>query len=231
MKVSLLVGFLPGAALYRPRALAVRRARPEPALTRIWGLLAIPAVVIFFLGGMAFAFLRHAADCHPIPAQFPGDDPPDSPSSYISFTTGLMFWVGIAFEFPLVIFVLAAIGLVKARTLAQQWRLAVVIIAIVAAAITPTVDPVNMSLVMGPMILLYFLSIGLAALAQRGPGVDFQFIRGIWNRFMEVIRSSIDPSDPQFIENSGYHQALSRRTAPAPRPSSPGRRASLPAAS
>jgi sec-independent protein translocase protein TatC len=79
-----------------------------------------------------------------------------------------MFWVGIAFEFPLVIYVLASFGLIKARMLLQQWRLAVVIIAVLAAAITPTVDPVNMSLVMGPMILLYFLSIGLASLAQRG---------------------------------------------------------------
>jgi len=51
--------------------------------------------------------------------------------------------------------------------LSDQWRLAVVIIALLAAAITPTVDPVNMALVMGPMILLYFLSVGLAMLAQR----------------------------------------------------------------
>jgi len=40
-------------------------------------------------------------------------------------------------------------------------------IAIVAAMVTPTVDPINMALVMAPMIVLYFLSIGLAALAQR----------------------------------------------------------------
>jgi len=41
-----------------------------------------------------------------------------------------------------------------------------VIIAVIAAAITPTVDPVNMSLVMGPMVLLYFFSILLAKIAQ-----------------------------------------------------------------
>jgi sec-independent protein translocase protein TatC len=64
--------------------------------------------------------------------------------------------------------VLASIGLVKANTLARQWRIAIVVIAVAAAAITPTVDPVNMSLVMGPMIILYFLSITLAYLAQRG---------------------------------------------------------------
>jgi sec-independent protein translocase protein TatC len=78
-----------------------------------------------------------------------------------------MFWVGIAFEFPLIIFVLANVGLVKADMLIKQWRIAIVAIAVIAAAITPTVDPVNMSMVMFPMIGLYFLSIGLAKIAQR----------------------------------------------------------------
>jgi len=52
--------------------------------------------------------------------------------------------------------------------LAQQWRLAVVIISIIAAAVTPTIDPVNMGLVMLPMILLYFVSIGLSYIAYAG---------------------------------------------------------------
>jgi len=42
-----------------------------------------------------------------------------------------------------------------------------VIISILAAAITPTVDPVNMALVMLPMALLYFFSIGLSYIAYR----------------------------------------------------------------
>jgi sec-independent protein translocase protein TatC len=69
---------------------------------------------------------------------------------------------------PLVIYVIARIGLVSAQTLIKQWRLAIIVIAIIAAMITPTVDPVNMAIVMGPLILLYFLSIGLAFIAQRG---------------------------------------------------------------
>lgn len=167
MKVSLLVGFslaLPYIAL----ELWLFAAPGLSRRARLWGLLAIPAAVIFFVGGMAFAFFVMLPTAVPFLIDFLGMTPQIRPSSYISFTTGLMFWVGVAFEFPLVIFVLAGIGLVKARMLAQQWRLAIVIIAVLAAAITPTVDPVNMSLVMGPMILLYFLSIGLAALAQRG---------------------------------------------------------------
>jgi sec-independent protein translocase protein TatC len=167
MKVSLLVGFslaLPYIAL----ELWLFAAPGLSRRARMWGLLAIPAAVIFFVGGMAFAYFVMLPTAIPFLLNFLGMTPQIRPSSYISFTTGLMFWVGIAFEFPLVIFVLAGIGLVKAKMLAQQWRLAIVIIAVLAAAITPTVDPVNMSLVMGPMIMLYFLSIGLAAIAQRG---------------------------------------------------------------
>jgi sec-independent protein translocase protein TatC len=52
--------------------------------------------------------------------------------------------------------------------LAKQWRLAIVVIAIIAAAVTPTIDPVNMGLVMLPMSLLYFISIGMSYIAYAG---------------------------------------------------------------
>ena len=78
-----------------------------------------------------------------------------------------MFWIGLSFEFPLVIYLLASLGMIKAKQLASQWKVAIVIIAVVAAIITPTVDPFNMAIVMLPMIVLYFISIGLAYFAQR----------------------------------------------------------------
>ena len=79
-----------------------------------------------------------------------------------------MLWVGLFFEFPLVIYILTSIGLIKPQVLLQQWRLAIIIIAILAAIITPTIDPVNMGLVMLPMTLLYFVSIGLSYIAYAG---------------------------------------------------------------
>ena len=82
--------------------------------------------------------------------------------------TGLMIWIGLFFEFPLIIFILTSIGLVQPKVLSQQWRLAIVVIAIISAAVTPTIDPVNMGLVMLPMILLYFVSIGLSYIAYAG---------------------------------------------------------------
>jgi sec-independent protein translocase protein TatC len=90
------------------------------------------------------------------------------PQSYFSFVAGLLFWIGVAFEFPLVIYVLTAMGLVGPQPLVRNWRVAVVVIAVVAAAITPTVDPVNMGLVMLPMTLLYFVSIALSYIAYAG---------------------------------------------------------------
>lgn len=166
MKISLLSGFalaLPYIALELWLFIAPGVSRRA----RIYGLLAIPTIVIFFLAGMGFAYFVMLPTAVPFLLKILDIPTQVRPSSYVGFVTGLMFWVGIAFEFPLVIFLLAGIGLVRGEMLAKQWRLAIVIIAVVSAAITPTVDPVNMALVMGPMILLYFLSVGLAFLAQR----------------------------------------------------------------
>lgn len=136
--------------------------------SRIVGLIGIPIATLFFLGGMAFAFYVMIPTALPFLLGFMGINTIPRPSSYISFVTGLMFWIGLAFEFPLVIYVLASMGILQPKVLKDQWRLAIVVIAIIAAMITPTIDPVSMSLVMGPLVLLYFLSIGLAYMAKRG---------------------------------------------------------------
>ena len=135
---------------------------------RKYGLAGIPLAAIFFLGGMVFCYFVLLPSALNFLLNFMGIQAELRPSSYFSFVTGLMFWIGVAFEFPLVIYILTSVGFVKPQVLAQQWRLAIVIISIAAAAITPTVDPVNMSLVMIPMSLLYFLSIGLSYIAYAG---------------------------------------------------------------
>lgn len=132
---------------------------------RKFGLVGIPAAALLFVSGMAFSYFMLLPTALPFLLNFMGIEAQLRPQSYFNFVTGLMFWIGIAFEFPLVIYVITAMGFIKPQVLASQWRLAVVIIAILSAAITPTVDPVNMALVMGPMSLLYFISIGLSFIA------------------------------------------------------------------
>lgn len=132
------------------------------------GLVGIPLATILFLVGMAFTFYVLLPTALPFLGSFTSISQFWSAREYFAFVTGLMLWIGGFFEFPLMIYVLTAIGLVNPKFLADQWRLAVVIIAVLAAAITPTVDPVNMGLVMIPMILLYFVSIGLSYIAYAG---------------------------------------------------------------
>ncbi|MGB2965504.1 MAG: twin-arginine translocase subunit TatC [Anaerolineales bacterium] len=139
-----------------------------PALSlraRIIGLLAIPLVVIFFFGGMAFAFYLILPTGLPVLLNFLDVPTQIRPSSYIRFVTGLMFWFGILFEFPLMAYILTAMRILSADMLVKNWRIAVVVISVLAAVITPTVDPINMMLVMVPLVLLYSLSILLSFLA------------------------------------------------------------------
>ncbi len=130
------------------------------------GLLSIPCALLFFVGGMAFANYVMLPAALPFLLNFQGFTTVPRAASYFDFTTGLLFWIGVAFEFPLVILALSAMGLVRPALLVKQWRIAIVLIAIFAAAVTPTIDPVNMGLVMAPMIALYFLSILFSYLAR-----------------------------------------------------------------
>ena len=132
------------------------------------GLVGIPLATLLFLSGMAFTYYVLIPTALPFLGSFTKISQFWAAKEYFAFVTGLMIWIGIFFEFPLVIYVLSSMGLVKPAILAQQWRIAVVIIAIIAAAVTPTIDPVNMGLVMIPMILLYFVSIGLSYIAYAG---------------------------------------------------------------
>jgi sec-independent protein translocase protein TatC len=128
-------------------------------------LLGIPIAVLLFLTGMTFTYVILIPPALKFLAGFTDISQAWAASEYFGFITGLMLWIGAFFEFPLVIYVLTSVGLVKPQILLQQWRIAVIVIAIMAAAVTPTVDPVNMALVMLPMISLYFISIGLSRIA------------------------------------------------------------------
>ena len=128
-------------------------------------LFGIPVAVLLFLTGMTFTYLILIPPALKFLAGFTDISQDWASKEYFGFITGLMLWIGAFFEFPLVIYILTSVGFVKPQMLLKQWRLAVVIIAIIAAAVTPTIDPVNMALVMLPMTALYFISIGMSYLA------------------------------------------------------------------
>jgi sec-independent protein translocase protein TatC len=135
---------------------------------RKYGLIGIPLATILFLSGIAFTYFVLLPTALPFLGSFTEIQQFWTARDYFGFVTGLMIWLGIFFEFPLVIYILTSMGMVQPAVLSKQWRLAIVIIAILAAAITPTIDPINMGLVMLPMSLLYFVSIGLSYIAYAG---------------------------------------------------------------
>jgi sec-independent protein translocase protein TatC len=131
-------------------------------------LVSIPLATLLFLSGMAFTFFVLLPSALPFLGSFTNISQNWTAGGYFGFITGLMIWIGIFFEFPLVVYFVTAFGWIEPAMLAKQWRLAIVIIAIIAAMVTPTIDPVNMGLVMLPMSLLYFASIGLSYIAYAG---------------------------------------------------------------
>lgn len=83
-------------------------------------------------------------------------------SDYFDFITLIMLAMGVIFQMPAVTYVLARIGIVSAEFLIRSWKIAIVIILVVAAVISPTGDIPNLMLFAAPMMLLYVVSIFIA---------------------------------------------------------------------
>jgi sec-independent protein translocase protein TatC len=132
-------------------------------------LLTLPAIFALFILGMAFAFYVMLPVAINFLQNFFGQEIEQlwTFDRYVGFVTRVVFWIGVSFEMPVVLGFLARTGIVSGPRLLGFWRHAIVIISIIAAIITPTIDPVNMAIVMGPLILLYFFSVGLAYLLYR----------------------------------------------------------------
>ena len=164
------VALLSGVALSLPIIVYELLAFVIPGLTRRerrWLYTSIPFTTVLFALGVLFAWYLMV----PAAVDFLSGFRPDlfknewTANEYISFVVSIIFWIGISFQTPLITFILAKIGLVTPGFLARNWRFAVVIVAVLAAIITPTVDPFNMALLMLPLLGLYGLSILLAILA------------------------------------------------------------------
>jgi sec-independent protein translocase protein TatC len=84
--------------------------------------------------------------------------------SYLKLNLFMMLAFGAGFEFPVLLVALMLVGVLHPRQLLGWWRYALVIIAVVAAVITPSGDPISMLALAVPMAMLYFLSIGVGGL-------------------------------------------------------------------
>ena len=146
----------------------------RPALTRKergYLYVLLPAVLLFFFSGAAFAwfvFLPHALDFLLNFGKGIGIIPQIRIGNLISFEVQIIFWMGVVFELPVVTFFLSKIGILTHRWLVKQWKWAFIGAFIIGAVITPTPDPINQTIVSIPIFLLYLLGILTAWVGRRG---------------------------------------------------------------
>ena len=173
LTTAIKVSFVSGLILASPIIVSQGVMFVAPGLTRqekryLFGFM--PVVILAFAGGVAFAYYILTPPALHFLLTFGGDiaTPLIRISNIINLMIRLLFWMGLAFETPLVMFLLASLGIASASSLGRFRRYWVVVAFILAAMITPTVDPVNQALVAGPLLVLYELGILLAWLAGRG---------------------------------------------------------------
>ncbi len=138
-----------------------------------WAIPIIVASVVLFLAGGALAYftIGQALD---FLIGWSGSDVNQiySVQSYVSLIGLMIFAFGLGFLLPVFVFGLQALGVVTPKRLMSSWRIALVSIAVIAAVITPSGDPVTMSLLGVPMVVLYFLAILIGWLVVRRRPVD-----------------------------------------------------------
>jgi len=170
MRVSLVAGI----ALAMPYLVYQVIMFVSPALTpreKKYVFLVLPWIGLMFIGGVVFGYFVLIPPALKFLLTFGANiaTPQIKVGNYIALVTRLLLSIGLVFELPVVTTFLARIGVVKAKWLADRRRPAIIIAFILAAAITPTFDPINQSLVAVPLIVLYELSIWLARLVQKKP--------------------------------------------------------------
>jgi sec-independent protein translocase protein TatC len=142
----------------------------SPGLYRNEKRIIIPAAVastIFFIGGIAFSYYTFPIILRFLTA-YAGDElvPQFKIDEYFTFLLKISLAFGVIFELPVASYVLARMGVITAGFLVKQIRYAIVAIFIVAAILTPP-DVVSQTMLAGPLLLLYGISIIVAAAASR----------------------------------------------------------------
>ncbi len=121
----------------------------------------LPFVTLLFLLGAGYAFYVAAPRAFDFLSNFRPDLFDWSPqgSEIVSFYLTLMIGLALAFQLPVVMFLLAKLSLVTPRKMREFRKYALLIIFIAAAVITPSSDPFNLAMVAIPLLLLYELGI------------------------------------------------------------------------
>ncbi|MBI4198403.1 MAG: twin-arginine translocase subunit TatC [Chloroflexi bacterium] len=168
MKVALMGGLVLALPLWVYQAMMFVAPGLTPREKR-YVFFSLPGITLAFIAGVLFGYFVLIPPALRFLLNFNTDiaKPFISIGNYINLITTLLFWLGVVFETPVLMFVLARLRIVTHRTFARWRKLAIIGAFVLGAAITPTFDPVNQTLVAVPIILLYEAGILLAWLGRR----------------------------------------------------------------
>ena len=165
-KVSIVIGFVVAMPVIVYQLFRFVAPGLEPHERR-YVIVGAPVASVSFAAGVAFAALVLIPAAMPFLRGFLAGivEQRYSINRYMSFVSTILLWAGLVFETPLVMFFLAKLGVATPKGFGKARRVVVIAAAAGAAVITPTTDPVNMLLIMGPFLILYEIGILLARLA------------------------------------------------------------------
>ncbi len=129
----------------------------------------IPGSLISFAIGASFAYFVLIPRLFEFMLKFQGSlaVPTITAASVVSMTVGILFWLGTIFELPIVMFLLAKIGILTSKWLKTKRRWMILLAFVFGAAVTPT-DPISQVIVAIPVMLLFEIGMLLVRLAERG---------------------------------------------------------------
>jgi sec-independent protein translocase protein TatC len=167
VKVALLGGFV----LALPVTVYQIMMFVAPGLTRRERRLAfliVPAAPLAFAAGAAFAYSILLPPILRFLLSYGSDIavPMIRVTNYVNVMVTMVFWMGLVFQTPILMFVLAKTGVVAPNTMAQGRRYIVVLAFVMGAIITPTFDPLNQAAVAAPLIVLYEIGLWIAKLTR-----------------------------------------------------------------
>jgi sec-independent protein translocase protein TatC len=168
--VFLQVALTCGVALAMPMLVYQFLAFVTPALydnEKKYLFFAVPGVTFAFAAGVAFCYLVML----PVAIAFLGGFYPDlfnqmwSADRTLDFVITFLFWIGVTFELPIIMYFLAKLGVVTPQRLSSWRKYAFVLAFVVGAVVTPTPDPLSQTIVSVPIYLLFELGVIMARFA------------------------------------------------------------------
>lgn len=166
LEVALIIGF----ALAMPVIVYQVLSFVTPALyenERKYLFIAVPGVTLSFAVGVAFCYFLMLPFAISFLGNFQTDifQPLWGAEKYLDFVATFMFWVGLTFELPIVMYFLSKMGIVSPQRMAAFRKYAFVLSFVIGAIITPTPDPINQTIVSLPIYFLFELGVILARFA------------------------------------------------------------------